>query len=290
MAKPSTCSGVLRQIEDARPQNAVIVLDACRDNPVAGRSKNASKGLSRVQSQPGNTYVVFAAQAGTTASDNGVFAKALAQHITEPNVGMRVVFDNVSKAVKKASGNKQSIQRDDRLDQDIVLLASVGVVPVGGDTPAPNFQTRPSMPAPQTATSTDPETALWNEVKASGSMEYLDIYLKKYPKGKYTELARLEQKKLLDAQRQQKETADRASGTKPRPHTHHRHTQLICRPCQTACLQTWPVWPWHSSNSRPPRWYASSKSRLNARQKSGLGRRKAGQAMCLRTAQTAQRS
>jgi hypothetical protein len=51
--------GVLRQIEDARPQNAVIVLDACRDNPVAGRSKNASKGLSRVQSQPTNTLVVF---------------------------------------------------------------------------------------------------------------------------------------------------------------------------------------------------------------------------------------
>jgi formylglycine-generating enzyme required for sulfatase activity len=204
--------GVLRQIEDARPQNAVIVLDACRDNPVASKSKNASKGLSRVQSQPTNTLVVFAAQAGTTASDNGVFAKALASHITQPNVGMRVVFDNVGKAVRSASGNKQSIQRDDQLSEDIVLLASVGVV----SNPNPNLTLNPTpTPTPLSVpVSTDPETALWNEVKASGSMEYLDIYLKKYPKGKYTELARLEQKKLLDVQRQQKEAADRAEWDK----------------------------------------------------------------------------
>jgi formylglycine-generating enzyme required for sulfatase activity len=204
--------GVLRQIEDARPQNAVIVLDACRDNPVAGRSKNASKGLSRVQSQPTNTLVVFAAQAGTTASDNGVFAKALASHITQPNVGVRVVFDNVGKAVRSASGNKQSIQRDDQLSEDIVLLASVGGVP------NPNLTLNPTpTPLPLPA-NTDPETALWNEVKASGSLEYYEAYLQQYPKGKYVALARLEIKKLAEqakAQQQQREQTawDQAKAT-----------------------------------------------------------------------------
>jgi hypothetical protein len=204
--------GVLRQLEDARPQNAVIVLDACRDNPVASRSKNASKGLSSVQSQPTNTLVVFAAQAGTTASDNGVFAKALASHITQPNVGVRVVFDNVGKAVRSASGNKQSIQRDDQLSEDIVLLASVGGVP------NPNLTLNPTpTPLPLPA-NTDPETALWNEVKASGSLEYYEAYLQQYPKGKYVALARLEIKKLAEqakAQQQQREQTawDQAKAT-----------------------------------------------------------------------------
>jgi formylglycine-generating enzyme required for sulfatase activity len=166
--------GVLRQIEDARPQNAVIVLDACRDNPVAGRSKNASKGLSRVQSQPTNTLVVFAAQAGTTASDNGVFAKALASHITQPNVGMRVVFDNVGKAVRSASGNKQSIQRDDQLSEDIVLLASVGGVPTGGSGQS----------------QADPEQETWDLAKRRDTAQSYQAYLNAYPSGRYATPAR----------------------------------------------------------------------------------------------------
>jgi formylglycine-generating enzyme required for sulfatase activity len=180
--------GVLRQIEDASPQNAIVVLDACRDNPVASRSKNASKGLSRVQSQPGNTYVVFAAQAGTTASDNGVFAKALAQHITEPNVGMRVVFDNVSKAVKKASGNKQSIQRDDRLDQDIVLLASVGVVPAGQSSQTNTNAQQPSQAPVQRA---DPEEEAWELTKRTHSASAYQAYLNRYPQGRFIDTARM---------------------------------------------------------------------------------------------------
>ncbi|MBK9442790.1 MAG: caspase family protein [Comamonadaceae bacterium] len=50
-------------------------------------------------------------------------------------------------------------------------------------------------------TTDDPEAALWNEVKASGAREYLEVYLKQYPKGKYQALAKLELKKLDDAER-----------------------------------------------------------------------------------------
>lgn len=123
--------GLMRQIEDARPQSAVVVLDACRDNPVAGRTKSATKGLTRVLSQPTNTLVVFAALAGHTANDDGVFARALASHIAQPNVGLRGVFDNVNKAVRQASGNKQSIERNDQLIEDVFLLSRPALQPNG---------------------------------------------------------------------------------------------------------------------------------------------------------------
>ena len=50
----------------------------------------------------------------------------------------------------------------------------------------------------------DAETAFWNEVKSSGAREYLDAYLKQYPKGKYLALARIELKKIDDQQQQER--------------------------------------------------------------------------------------
>lgn len=54
----------------------------------------------------------------------------------------------------------------------------------------------PTSVAP--AKADDPDTAMWNEVKNSGAREYLDAYLKQYPKGKYVALAKLELKKFDD--------------------------------------------------------------------------------------------
>jgi tripartite-type tricarboxylate transporter receptor subunit TctC/uncharacterized caspase-like protein len=168
---------LLRQIEDARPKTTVVVLDACRDNPVASRTKSGSKGLSRVQNQPGNTLVVFAAQAGATATDNGVFAKELATRIVEPNVGIRSVFDKVGQAVRQATGQRQSIQRDDQLSEDVVLLGGVAAPPL------PRVQT--------IASQADPEEEAWNATKAANTARAYDAYLEEYPRGRYASAARI---------------------------------------------------------------------------------------------------
>lgn len=72
-------------------------------------------------------------------------------------------------------------------------------------------------PAPTSAqvavpiASDNPETDFWNEVKASGAREYLDAYLKQYPKGKYVALAKIELKKLDERDKTQraKETSEK---------------------------------------------------------------------------------
>jgi formylglycine-generating enzyme required for sulfatase activity/uncharacterized caspase-like protein len=71
---------------------------------------------------------------------------------------------------------------------------------------------RPAVsPAPTSAASSDPETAFWNEVKASGTRDYYEVYLKQYPKGKFGALAKLELKKLDDGEKVQaaREEAER---------------------------------------------------------------------------------
>jgi uncharacterized caspase-like protein/formylglycine-generating enzyme required for sulfatase activity len=85
------------------------------------------------------------------------------------------------------------------------------------------------VPAPITTTPDDPEGAMWNEVKASGAREYLDAYLKQYPKGKYAALAKIELKKLDD-----KDKAERAKAAAEQKHATEREKQEALRSEQAA--------------------------------------------------------
>ena len=88
-----------------------------------------------------------------------------------------------------------------------------------------------AAPAQVTVSSTpdDPEAAMWNEVKASGAREYLDAYLKQYPKGKYVALAKIELKKL-----DERDKAQRAKEATEREQAAERERQEALRIEQTA--------------------------------------------------------
>jgi hypothetical protein len=199
---------LMRQIEDARPKTTVVVLDACRDNPVASRTKSGSKGLSRVQNPPNNTLVVFAALPGTTATDNGVFAKELANRLVEPNVGIRTVFDKVGQAVRQATGQKQSIQRDDQLSEDVVLLANARVEPVPVPVPAP-------VPAPiqDGPTAAQIEQQAWETASRGNAEAGFRAYLSEYPQGRFAGAARVAIATLGSASRNVQQQPDRPAVT-----------------------------------------------------------------------------
>ena len=82
---------VLRQIQGARPQAAILVLDACRDNPMAAVTRSATKGLGRMDA-PTGTMIAFATAPNTTASDNGDYAKVLAREMQKPGQELVDVF------------------------------------------------------------------------------------------------------------------------------------------------------------------------------------------------------
>jgi formylglycine-generating enzyme required for sulfatase activity len=174
---------LMRQIDDARPRTAVVVLDACRDNPVASRTKSGTKGLSRVHNPPGNALIVFAAQAGATATDNGVFAKELANRIVEPNVGIRAVFDKVGQAVSRSTNQRQTIQRYDQLSEDLVLLATARAEPVPEQRPVPS--------GPTVLTAEQIEQQAWEAASRSNAEAGYRAYLSEYPQGRFAAAARV---------------------------------------------------------------------------------------------------
>jgi len=66
---------------------------------------------------------------------------------------------------------------------------------------APTFA---NTPVAVSSTPDDPETSMWNEVKASGAREYFDAYLRQYPKGKYVALAKVELRKFDERDKAQR--------------------------------------------------------------------------------------
>jgi hypothetical protein len=94
-----------------RPKRSVVILDACRSNPVA--QQNAlSAGLAQPQNAPNESYVVFSTGPGQTAADNpngrnSYFTEALAIEIEKPGQTIEEVVNHVGGTVSSETGGKQ---------------------------------------------------------------------------------------------------------------------------------------------------------------------------------------
>lgn len=174
-------ASLLTSIEEAGPRTAIVVLDACRDNPVATRTKSSAKGLVRADANgklPTNTYVAFAADSGRVARDNGVYAKTLAEQLTQP-IGLRRVFDLTAMEVMRQTQGSQRPRRDDGLTED-VFLAGAAPAAAGAQQVA---VARPSRD--------DVERESWDAVRNSNSTAAVQAFLREYPNGVYAAQARI---------------------------------------------------------------------------------------------------
>jgi uncharacterized caspase-like protein len=114
---------VLAGLEDQR-RTTIVMLDACRDNPLAARV--ASAGPSRSLARPGlaapaglgagatlgaGTLIAFATAPGQVALDgsghNSPFTTALVRHLGTPNLELQQMLTRVRADVVAATGNKQ---------------------------------------------------------------------------------------------------------------------------------------------------------------------------------------
>lgn len=102
---------VLSQMEGSGSRLNIVLLDACRNSPFAGRGLRAlAGGLAQMQA-PEGTLISYATQPGNVAFDgaNGdsPYTAALAATITRPGLGLFDAFNEVGLAVKRATGGVQ---------------------------------------------------------------------------------------------------------------------------------------------------------------------------------------
>ena len=99
-------------LDVAAPRVKLLVIDACRDNPLPAATRSlAGAGLAAVKRPPQGSLIAFATSPGRTAEDgvgrNSVFSKHFAALIAVPGQTVEQVFKRVREAVKAETKNRQ---------------------------------------------------------------------------------------------------------------------------------------------------------------------------------------
>ena len=190
-----------------RSATNLVILDACRNNPLAGelarslglsREMAASRGLARVEESASGTLIAYATEPGAVAADglgkHSPYTAALLEHLETPGLSVADLFTEVTASVLERTDKKQKPWTHSSLSQ-IVRLAP-------GAVPGPS-EARPSAPAegPASARLTaeqlaaerlaaERELLFWESVKDSTNAADVQAYLDRYPNGVYAVLAR----------------------------------------------------------------------------------------------------
>ncbi len=163
----------------------LVILDACRDNPFAGKMKRrvatraVSVGLGRVEPAQTDTLIAYASKEKSVANDgegaHSPFTTALLANLTQPGLDIRLAFGRVRDDVLRVT-NRQ---------QEPFVYGSLG-----GGTVA-------LVPAPDAATgAADTAKADYAAVERLSSKAAWEAFLNTHKTGLYADLARVQMAKL----------------------------------------------------------------------------------------------
>ncbi len=186
-------SVILDKMQTAGNRMNLIILDACRDNPFASKSRSSASGLATI-SAPSGSLVAYATAPGSVASDgkgqNGLYTENLAKAMRQPGLAVEEVFKQVRTAVRIGSNNKQTPWENTALEGQFYFKAPLPQVVA---VPPPVVRPLPE-PAPVRSAAPDPlavDMAFWESVKTSQRSGELQAYLTQFPSGVFAVLARM---------------------------------------------------------------------------------------------------
>jgi uncharacterized caspase-like protein len=185
---------ILRILEPVK-RLRLVILDACRDNPLTRTmkrtvaSRSVGRGLAKIEPTTSNTLIAFAAKAGSTAADgdgaNSPFTTALLKNLATPGLDLRIAFGRVRDDVLTATANKQEPYVYGSLGGRTVSLIPKIEQPVVVAPPPP--------PVDATANARrDYELAA-----QVGTKEAWDYFLAAHSTGLYANLARAQRDKIV---------------------------------------------------------------------------------------------
>lgn len=168
------------------PMN-VIILDACRENPFGKDFRVEHKGLSQMDA-PTHTILAYATSPGNVASDgdgaNGLYTENLLREMKVPEAKIEDVFKRVRLGVRRKTNGAQIPWESTSLEDDFWFLPPKELKPVSDAEKEKLF---------------DAELALWDRIAGSRDAAPFEDYLRRYPSGRFSELAQLRLERALAA-------------------------------------------------------------------------------------------
>jgi formylglycine-generating enzyme required for sulfatase activity len=177
------------KISEAKPAFSLVMVDACRDNPLKSKGRNIgnARGLSAIE-PPKGQMVVYSASRGQQALDrlsdkdpnpNGVFTREFITQMQKPGVRIEDIMRNVQDSVETLAKSVRHEQRP------AVYNEARGNFYFFGPT---TVQVTPAQQKPDTNAI---ELALWESVKNATTAVEIQAYLNRFPNGFFAEVARV---------------------------------------------------------------------------------------------------
>jgi len=102
---------VLDQMANAKNTMNIVILDACRDNPLRRSMRSTGRGLAIISNAPQGTFITYSTSPGMTAADgvgrNSPYTSALLKFITIPGLPIEKVFKSARQRLAQETKNKQ---------------------------------------------------------------------------------------------------------------------------------------------------------------------------------------
>jgi hypothetical protein len=183
------------KLDAAKAAFSLIVVDACRDNPLKtkGRSVGGERGLSPPD-PPLGQMIVYSASRGEQALDrlsnddanpNSVFTREFIARMRKRGVRVEDLVRETQVSVEKLAGSIGHKQRPALYNEvrgNFYFFAPVAVV-----VPPPV----PAAPAvPDAVYQAQREDRFWDDAKVAGNRAGFEAYLEQYQNGRYASLAR----------------------------------------------------------------------------------------------------
>jgi len=181
LASAVPLSSLTKALSDAQVLGAVVI-DACRDLPLASRRTGRSTGQRGLTAPKSNTasglFVAFSADVGQTAEDgtgsrNSPFASALLSALNNPRRRVEDIFIEVKNTVEQRTGGLQSPMTHSHLRTS-------------------RFYIRPAIIQPNTPANLEKvrDDNAWDFVEKQNTRSAYEAYLAEFPNGVHRAKAR----------------------------------------------------------------------------------------------------
>jgi hypothetical protein len=181
---------VLNYMDDAQNGLNIVILDACRNNPFARSFRSASNGLAQVDA-PTGTLIGYATAPGRVASDgpgqNGLYTAELLKQMRVSGLSVSEMFMRVRAEVMKQTSSKQVPWEASSLVGSFYF--SAGAISSGSSKKSNTIE-------PPKIDSVAVEREYWETIRGSNDVQDFKNYLRAYPSGAYTAIARAKIRQL----------------------------------------------------------------------------------------------
>ena len=187
---------VMEHLGQAKAAFSLVLIDACRDNPLKsrGRGVGGTRGLNPPD-PPKGQMIIYSASRGQQALDrlnesdnhpNSVFTREFISRMRTPGLRVEEMVRDIQDAVERLARSVSHEQRPAMYNEargNFYFFAPQVVTASGGASGSGAA----AVSAPDSALRED---RFWDDTKLAGNREGFEAYLQQYPAGRYASLAR----------------------------------------------------------------------------------------------------